>query len=80
MDSAAAQAWLDRTVTRDDQRFRISSSCLAALLPRIRRTRASSFVPEARALEGLRPTLFEDIPAPVEQEETDGSAQAALFE
>ena len=62
---AAAQAWLDRTGKRDDQRFRDLVAASLRAIPRIR-DKGEFVRPEARVLEGLRATLFEDIPAPVE--------------
>jgi putative DNA methylase len=62
---AAARAWLDRTGRADDAKFH---DLVAASISAIPRTRdKGEFVrPEARILEGLRATLFDEIPAPVD--------------
>lgn len=62
---AAATAWLSRSGKRDDQRFRDLFSAAMHAIPRAKEK--GDFVrPEARILEGLRATLFDDIPAPVD--------------
>jgi hypothetical protein len=65
---AAARAWLNRTGKADDPRFH---DLVEAALHAIPRTKdKGEFVrPEARMLEGLRATLFEDVAAPSETAE-----------
>lgn len=74
----AARAWLERTGKGDDQRFADLVGAALHAIPRVK-DKGEFARPEARTLEGLRATLFEQIPAPAEPEEP-GSAQAALFE
>jgi hypothetical protein len=65
---AAARAWLNRTGKAGDPRFH---DLVEAALHAIPRTKdKGEFVrPEARVLEGLRATLFEDIAVPSETAE-----------
>lgn len=69
--AGAARSWMVRTGSADDARFR---DLVAAALHAVPRTRdKGDFVrPEARSLEGIRVTLFEDLAAPAEP-----AAQAA---
>jgi 16S rRNA G966 N2-methylase RsmD len=74
----AARAWLDRTGKRDDQRFVALVSGAIQAIPRVKEK--GEFVrPEARMLEGLRATLFEQIPPPADRGEPD-VAQTVLLE
>lgn len=60
---AAARAWLVRTGRGDDPRFADLVEAAIHAVPRVKAK--DEFVrPEARTLEGLRATLFEQIPAP----------------
>jgi adenine-specific DNA methylase len=63
--AGAARAWLTRTGNGDNPRFR---DLVTAALHAVPRTRDNGeFVrPEARSLEGIRVTLFDDLPAPPE--------------
>jgi putative DNA methylase len=74
---AAARAWLTRTGKAGDPRFR---DLVEAALHAIPRTKdKGEFVrPEARVLEGLRATLFEDIAAP--SETTDAGVTQLSFD
>lgn len=74
----AARAWLERTGKGDDPRFADLVAAALHAIPRVR-DKGEFARPEARTIEGLRATLFEQIPAPVEPEDV-GSAQAVLFE
>jgi len=60
---AAARAWLERTGKGDDPRF---ADLVEAAIHAIPRTQAKGEFarPEARVLEGLRATLFDQIAAP----------------
>jgi len=63
--AGAARAWLERTGHVGDSRFRDLVLAAVHAIPRVRQ--GEEFVrPEARALEGIRITLFDDIPAPAE--------------
>lgn len=72
--AGAARAWLTRTGFAGDPRFR---DLVAAAINAVPRTREKSdFVrPEARSLEGLRLTIFDDLPAPREPVQTPTPAQ-----
>ena len=74
---AAARSWLARTGLANDPRF--SDLVRAALyaVPRVK-DKGEFARPEARMLDSLRATLFEQIPAPAEAEVPP--AQEALFE
>jgi len=63
----AARSWLERTRRQNDQQFR---DLIAAALHAIPRTKDKGELvrPEARVLEGLRTTLFDDISAPADPE------------
>lgn len=73
----AARVWLERTGKGEDQRFNDVVAAALHAIPRVK-DKGEFARPEARTLEGLRATLFDYIPAPVELDEV-GSAQAALF-
>jgi len=60
---AAAKAWLSRTGKSEDQRFRDLTEAAIHAIPRVR-DKGEFARPEARALEGLRATLFDEIVAP----------------
>jgi len=72
---AAAKAWLSRTGKADDQRFHDLVEAAIRAVPRVK-NKGEFIRPEARALEGLRATLFDDIAAPADPDETP----AKLFE
>ena len=72
---AAAKAWLSRTGKADDQRFHDLVEAAIHAVPRVK-DKGEFIRPEARALEGLRATLFDDIAAPADPDE----APAKLFE
>ncbi len=75
---AAAHAWLARTGYDDDQKFHDLFEAAIHAVPRVK-DKGEFARPEARALEGLRATLFDDIAAPLEPAE--GMANPAqLFE
>ena len=62
----AARAWLTRTAKGEDQKFHDLIEAALHAIPRVKEH--GDFVrPEARALEGLRATLFDDIDAPAEE-------------
>lgn len=63
----AAQSWLARTGKADDARFADLVQAALHAVPRAR-NKAELVRPEARTLEGLRATLFEHIPTPVDPE------------
>jgi adenine-specific DNA methylase len=61
----AAQAWLDRTGRRDDQRFAALVEAALSAIPRVRKK--DEFIrQEARVLESMRQTLFPSIEPPPE--------------
>ncbi|MGO9583601.1 MAG: DUF1156 domain-containing protein, partial [Acidimicrobiales bacterium] len=72
---AAAKAWLSRTHKADDQKFHDLVEAAIRAVPRVK-DKGEFVRPEARALEGLRATLFDDIAAPADPDETP----AKLFE
>jgi len=74
---AAARTWLERTGKVDDQRFHDLLMAALHAIPRVR-DKGDFVRPEARTLEGLRTTLFDDIPAPAEAD-TSVASQETLF-
>lgn len=74
---AAARSWLARTGLGDDPRFADLVRAALYAVPRVK-DKGEFARPEARVLDSLRATLFEQIPAPVE--ETADPAQEALFQ
>jgi adenine-specific DNA methylase len=73
----AARNWLRRTGREDDQRFAELVSAAIRAIPRTREN--GEFVrPEARTLEGLRATLFGQIPPPADREVAPAQAEMAL--
>ena len=56
-------AWLERSGFRDDACFHDLFVAALHAVPRAR-DKGELVRPEARALEGLRVTLFDDVPAP----------------
>jgi len=76
--AGAARAWLTRTGNGDNPRF---SDLVTAALHAVPRTRdKGEFVrPEARSLEGIRVTLFDDLPAPPEPS-VPSDGQGTLFD
>lgn len=74
----AARAWLERTGKADDSRFSDLVAAALHAVPRVK-DKGDFARPEARTLESIRATLFEQIPAPAEPEDA-ASAQAVLFE
>ncbi len=64
----AARAWLSRTGKDGDARFRDLIEAALHAIPRVK-DKGVFARPEARVLEGLRATLFDDIPAPTEAPE-----------
>ncbi|WP_067071386.1 DUF1156 domain-containing protein [Carbonactinospora thermoautotrophica] len=73
----AARAWLNRAGLDGDPRFRDLVRAALHAIPRVK-VKGEFVRPEARILNSLRATLFEDIPAPVE--ETPQATQGGLFE
>jgi putative DNA methylase len=61
----AAQAWLDRTGRRDDQRFAALVGAALNAIPRVRK-KDELIRQEARVLESMRQTLFASIEPPPE--------------
>jgi adenine-specific DNA methylase len=61
----AAQAWLDRTGRRDDQRFAALVEAALRAIPRVRQ-KDELIRPEARVLESMRQTLFPSIEPPAD--------------
>jgi adenine-specific DNA methylase len=61
----AAQAWLERTGRRDDQRFVALVEAALNAIPRVRQ-KEELIRPEARILESMRQTLFPSIEPPVD--------------
>jgi hypothetical protein len=61
----AARNWLDRAGLQDDTRFRDLVRSALAAIPRTKE-HGEWVRPEARTLEGVRATLFDDIAAPVD--------------
>ena len=61
----AAQAWLDRTGRRDDQRFAALVEAALNAIPRVRK-KDELIRQEARVLESMRQTLFPSIEPPPE--------------
>jgi adenine-specific DNA methylase len=61
----AARDWLDRAGLQDDTRFRDLVRSALAAIPRTKE-HGEWVRPEARTLEGLRATLFDDIAAPAD--------------
>jgi putative DNA methylase len=74
---SAAKAWLVRTDKADDQRFRDLIEAAIHAIPRARE-KGEFARPEARSLEGLRVTLFDDIAPPPDI--SDEPEIARLFE
>lgn len=74
---AAAERWLRRSGYGDQQAFR---SLFRAALHAVPRTRVKGLFarPEARILEGLRTTLFEEIPAPIDTATEAGADEGML--
>jgi hypothetical protein len=72
---SATKAWLSRTGKADDQRLHDLVEAAIRAVPRVK-DKGEFVRPEARALEGLRATLFDDIAAPADPDE----APAKLFE
>jgi adenine-specific DNA methylase len=73
--AGAAGGWLGRTGYGDSSRFHDLVAAALHAVPRTR-DRGDFARPEARTLEGIRLTLFDDIPAP--QEADIGSAEMQL--
>jgi hypothetical protein len=73
----AARAWLARSGLGDSSRFR---DLVAAALHAIPRTRTKDGFarPEARILDALRATLFDDIPAPIDESAAQAPAQLSF--
>jgi hypothetical protein len=63
----AARAWLARTELLDDSRLSDLIEAALRAVPRVR-DRSGFVRPEARILDSLRTTLFEQIPIPIEPE------------
>ena len=74
---AAARSWLARTGLGEDPRFVDLIRAALCAVPRVKE-RGEFARPEARVLDSLRATLFEQIPAPVDAAAT--STQEAMFE
>jgi len=73
---AAARAWLARTGLSDDSRFTDMVRAALNAVPRVK-DKGSFARPEARILDSLRGTLFDQIPAPID--ETAVPAPKPLF-
>ena len=65
----SARDWLARAGYGDDARFRDLLRSALVAIPRTKE-KGEWVRPEARALEGLRATLFDDIPAPPDPDAT----------
>ena len=65
---AAAKAWLARSGKEGDQKFHDLVEASLHAVPRVK-DKGEYVRPEARALEGLRATLFDDIEAPAEPDD-----------
>jgi hypothetical protein len=74
---AAAKSWLARTGLAEDPRFADLVRAALYAVPRVKE-KGEFTRPEARVLDGLRATLFEQIPAPIDAAEA--SVQEAMFE
>ena len=62
---AAARSWLERDGRADDPSFRALFEAALNAIPRTRE-KGELTRPEARTLERLRATIFDDVPAPAE--------------
>jgi adenine-specific DNA methylase len=74
---AAARSWLARTGLAEDPRFVDLVRAALYAVPRVKE-KGEFARPEARVLDSLRATLFEQIPAPVDT--AAASTQEAMFE
>ena len=74
---AAARSWLARTGLAEDPRFVDLVRAALYAVPRVK-DKGEFARPEARVLDSLRATLFEQIPAPVDA--TAAPTQEAMFE
>ena len=77
--SGAARSWLARTGHSDSQRLRDLLTAALNAVPRTRDARGEFVRPEARTLEGIRVTLFDEIPAPIEREVVTVPEQTSLW-
>jgi len=73
----AAHAWLSRTGIGDDRRFHDLVEAALHAIPRTK-DKGEWVRPEARVLEGLRATLFDDIEAPSEATQIEAAAQLSF--
>jgi hypothetical protein len=74
---AAARSWLARTGLADDPRFADLVRAALYAVPRVK-DKGEFVRPEARVLDSLRATLFEQIPAPTDAAATP--VQEAMFQ
>ncbi len=74
---AAAKSWLARTGLADDPRFVDLVRAALYAVPRVK-DKGEFARPEARVLDSLRATLFEQIPVPSEDAATP--TQEAMFQ
>jgi len=74
---AAARSWLARTGLAEDPRFADLVRAALYAVPRVK-NKGDFARPEARVLDSLRATLFEQIPAPADAEAAP--AQEAMFQ
>lgn len=72
----AAERWLSRTGRKDDERFAAMVEAAIHAIPRARDKDGSFVRPEARVLETLRATLFDQIEAP----DVLATTQTSLFD
>ena len=75
---AAARAWLGRSGKGDDPKFRDLFEATLHAIPRVK-DKGDFARSEARSLEGLRATLFDDLEAPPDPLHTD-EGSARLFD
>jgi adenine-specific DNA methylase len=76
---AAARSWLARTGLGDDPRFADLVRAALYAVPRVKE-KGEFARPEARILDSLRATLFEQIPPPADADADAAPAQEALFQ
>lgn len=75
----AARSWLNRTGLRDDPKFRDLVEAALNAVPRVR-TKGALVCPEAKTLDSLRASLFEDIALPTEPEAVPAAVQLGLLD
>jgi hypothetical protein len=75
--AGAARAWLARSGYADNPKFHDLVAAAINAVPRAR-DRDEFARPEARCLEGLRVTLFDDIPAPPDPDTAPPAVQLSF--